>query len=107
MIFRTLTLLLAAAIFSSLSGQSAQAQITLTPTQHCHDFSADAIVSFADPDLEAVVRDALEIRPQESLSCDKAASLETLIVGSSIERVVYGGTLRPSPEKPFESLAGL
>ena len=105
--FRIVTHLLTAAVFSSLTSHLVHAQVTLTPNQHCRDFSPDAIVSFADRDLEAVVREALELDSQEVISCGKAATLETLIVGTSIERVVYGGTLRPSPDKPFESLAGL
>ena len=83
------------------------AQTVLAPTDHCRDFSADAIVSFADPDLAEVVHEAIGIGPQDSLSCGQAATLEELIVGASIERVVYGGTLRPSPQKPFASLDGI
>ena len=44
---------------------------------------------------------------QATLTCGQAAELEQLIVGTTIEGVVYGGTLRPSPEKPFESLDGI
>lgn len=83
------------------------AQTTLSPTDHCRNFSADAIVSFADQDLAEVVNDALGLDSQAPLTCGQAAELEQLIVGTTIERVVYGGTLRPSPEKPFESLDGI
>lgn len=86
---------------------NAQAQTTLSPTDHCRDFSADAIVTFADPDLAEVVNAALGLDAQTPLTCRQAAGLERLNVGSTIERVVYGGTLRPSPEKPFESLDGI
>ena len=84
-----------------------QAQTTLSPTDHCRDFSADAIVTFADPDLAEVVHEAIGLDTRTALTCGQAAKLEQLIVGTTIERVVYGGTLRPSPEKPFESLEGI
>lgn len=99
------TLLLA--IFSIANCVNAQAQTTLSPTDHCRDFSADAIVTFADPDLGEVVNDTLGLGPNAALSCGQAAELEQLVVGTTIQRVVYGGTLRPSPEKPFESLDGI
>jgi len=86
---------------------SIQAQTILAPTDHCRDFSPDAIVSFADPDLSEVVNDALGLDSGAPLSCGQAAELERLVVGTTIERVVYGGTLRPSPEKPFENLDGI
>ncbi len=86
---------------------NAQAQIILSPTEHCRDFTEDAIVTFADQDLAEVVNEALGLDVGAALSCGKARSLEQLIVGTSIERVVYGGTLRPSPEKPFENLDGI
>ena len=86
---------------------SALAQTTLSPTDHCRDFSTDAIVTFADQDLANVVNDTLGLAVQAALTCGKAAELEQLIVGTTIERVVYGGTLRPSPENPFESLDGI
>ena len=86
---------------------NAQAQIILSPTEHCRDFTEDAIVTFADQDLAEVVNEALGLVAGAALNCGKAASLEQLIVGTSIERVVYGGTLRPSPEKPFENLDGI
>ena len=89
-----------------INSASAQAP-TLAPSDHCRDFPPEAIVSFADSDLAEVVNDALGIDPGDALTCELAASLEELIVGTTIERVVYGGTLRPSPEKPFESLEGI
>lgn len=86
------------------------AQTTLSPTDHCRDFSADAIVTFADPDLAAVVNDALGLDAQAPLSCRQAVALERLTVGATSERVVYGGTLRPArppSTQPFESLDGI
>ena len=87
-----------------------QAQPTLSPEDHCKDFSADAIVTFADPDLAIVVHDALGLDEQEPLSCERAADLEQFAVTATSERVVYGGTLRPArqPSEPaFESLNGM
>jgi hypothetical protein len=86
------------------------AQATLSPTDHCRDFSADAIVTFADSDLAEVVNDALGLDVQAPLSCGRAAELERLAVTATSERVVYGGTLRPAraPSEPaFESLDGI
>ena len=86
------------------------AQTTLSPTDHCRDFSADAIVTFADPDLAEVVNNALGFPAQAPLSCQQAAGLERLAVGATSERVVYGGTLRPArppSAQPFESLDGI
>ena len=87
-----------------------QAQPTLSPEDHCIDFSADAIVTFADPDLAVLVHDALGLDMQEPLSCERAADLEQFAVTATSERVVYGGTLRPArqPSEPaFESLNGM
>jgi len=89
---------------------STQAQPTLSATDHCRDFSADAIVTFADPDLTEVVHSALGLDTQAPLSCGRAAELEQLAVTATSERVVYGGTLRPAraPSEPaFESLDGI
>lgn len=89
------------------------AQTTLSPTDHCQDFSADAIVTFADPGLAAVVNNALGLDEQAPLSCRQAAELERLTVGATSERVVYGGTLRPvrparpPSAQPFVSLDGI
>jgi hypothetical protein len=89
---------------------STQAQTTLSPTDHCRDFSADAIVTFADSDLAEVVNGALGLDVQAPLNCEQAAELMRLAVTATSERVVYGGTLRPArvPSDPaFESLDGI
>ena len=86
---------------------TAQTPTILSTTDHCHDFSSGAIVTFADSDLAEVVTEALGLDAGAPISCGQAAELNELIVGTSIERVVYGGTLRPSPSKPFESLDGI
>ena len=89
---------------------NAHAQTTLSPTDHCRDFPADAIVTFADPDLAEVVNNALGLDVQAPLSCRQAAELERLAVSATSERVVYGGTLRPArppSAQAFESLDGI
>ncbi|MYK04258.1 MAG: leucine-rich repeat domain-containing protein, partial [Gammaproteobacteria bacterium] len=83
---------------------------TLSPEDHCRNFSRDAIVTFADSDLAEVVHNALGLDAQAPLSCGQAAELERLAVTATSERVVYGGTLRPAraPSEPaFESLDGI
>lgn len=85
----------------------AQAPDVLGPEEHCRDYSGTVIASFADADLEEVVRDALGVDAQADLTCELLSGLTQLGVGSEADRVVYGGTLRPSPEKPFESLEGI
>ncbi len=89
------------------STSEAQSRQVLEPSDNCNDDSATAIVTFADSDLEEVVRAALSVGAEEDLTCGKVAELTQLTVPSEAERVVYGGTLRPSPEKPFESLEGI
>ena len=93
--------------FCFTNSANAQAFKTLSPSEHCRDFSQDAIVTFTDQNLAHVVNEALGLDTDTVISCRQAASLEQLIVGTTIERVVYGGTLRPSPEKPFKSLEGI
>ncbi|MED5411746.1 MAG: leucine-rich repeat domain-containing protein, partial [Pseudomonadota bacterium] len=84
-----------------------KAQQVLQPTDNCRDFSSSDIATFADPNFEEVVRDALSLNRQADLTCGLLGDLTQLAVGSESERVVYGGTLRPSPEKPFENLEGI
>ena len=60
------TLLLLSCSLASFA--NAQAPAILAPTDHCRDFSADAIVTFADPDLEQRVRDALQMPAGSRLS---------------------------------------
>ncbi|NNK58346.1 MAG: hypothetical protein HKP44_13660, partial [Desulfofustis sp.] len=70
--------------FSVRGFSIAQGQTILSPTDHCRDFSADAIVTFADPDLAEVVHEALGLEPGATLSCGQAAELEQLVVGTTI-----------------------
>ena len=96
------------AVFGYLANfVTAEAQTTLSPTDHCQDFSSESIVTFADSDLAEVVNEALGLDASVAVSCGQVAELKELIVGTNIQRVVYGGTLRPSPQKPFESLDGI
>ena len=83
------------------------AQQTLKPTDNCRDHSASAIAAFADADLEEVVRNALSVDSGEDLTCVLLSELIRLTVPAESERVVYGGTLRPLPSKPFENLDGI
>ena len=50
---------------------------TLSPGERCGS-DGNAVASFADPGLEAKVRETLDLDPTESLTCGRVASLETL-----------------------------
>jgi len=97
-------LIVAPALVSIAQAQSRQ---VLQPSEHCRDFSASAIVTLADPDLEEVIRAALGLDTLEDLTCGAASQLTELLIPTEIERVVYGGTLRPSPQNPIENLEGI
>lgn len=45
--------------------------LILHPTAHCRDHPDEAIASFEDPDLEAVVRTELQLEPDERLTCTR------------------------------------
>ncbi len=65
---------LAVGVLSTLAialpfGSEAQSRVVLQPPEHCRDHAAAAVVTFADPDLEEVVRAALSVRAQEDLTC--------------------------------------
>ena len=92
---RTLTVgALSALVVALPLGAEVQSRVLLQPTEHCRDHSPAAIATFADPDLEEVVRGALSLDDQEDLTCGRVSELSQLTVGSEQERVVYGGTLR-------------
>ncbi len=105
--FNVSSFLLLAFTLTLPSASDARSRQVLEPSDSCTDDSATALVTFADADLEEVVRAALSVGAEEDLTCGKVAELTQLTVPSEAERVVYGGTLRPSPEKPFESLEGI
>lgn len=56
-----------------LSLANVLAQTTRSPTDHCRDFSADAIVIFADAE---VVSEAFGLEVGVPLSCRQAADLD-------------------------------
>ncbi len=51
---------------------------TLAPDEHCSDYPAESIVSFSDPKLEAVVREALDATTLP-LTCGLVAGVEGLV----------------------------
>lgn len=52
--------------------------VVLDPTESCADHDADAIGTFADPNLEAAVRDALGVEADADLTCGLLATLTEL-----------------------------
>ena len=54
---------------------NAQTQSTLSPTEYCRNFSANTIITFADPDLAEVVNEALGLDTGAALSCAQACIL--------------------------------
>lgn len=62
---------------------------TLSPGERCGSDSS-AVPTFADPALEAGVRAALELGPEESLTCGRVASLESLGVNATGIRDLSG-----------------
>lgn len=54
------------------------APIVLQPTQSCSDYAASSLVTFEDPNLEAVVRSGLGLSDEDDLSCELAGSLTAL-----------------------------
>ena len=90
---------LTALSFALCSG--AWAQQVLQPTDNCRDYSASDIVSFADAVLEAEVREALSIGPQDALTCTLAAQLATMDAsGVGARRSVSGSPEWNDPEHP-------
>ena len=62
---------------------------TLSPGERCGSDSS-AVPTFADPALEAGVRAALDLAPEESLTCGRVASLESLGVNATGVRNLSG-----------------
>ena len=62
---------------------------TLSPGARCGSASS-AVPTFADPALEAGVRAALDLAPEESLTCGRVASLESLGVNATGIRDLSG-----------------
>ncbi len=87
---------------------TAWGQQVLQPTDHCRDFAAADIVSFADAVLEQEVRDALSLGPQDNLSCSLAAQLSNLDAsGTGARRSVSGSPEWQDPEHVFHDLSGI
>lgn len=61
----------------------------LSPGERCGSDSS-AVPTFADPALEAGVRAALDLAPEESLTCGRVASLESLGVNATGVRDLSG-----------------
>ena len=61
----------------------------LSPGERCGSDSS-AVPAFADPALEAGVRAALDLAPEESLTCGRVASLESLGVNATGIRNLSG-----------------
>lgn len=96
------------AALSLMLCSGAWGQQLLQPTDHCRDYSASAIVSFADEVLEGEVHKALSLGPEESLNCGKAAQL-TLLEASGVgaRRSVSGSPEWQDPEHLFHDLSGI
>jgi len=62
---------------------------TLSPGERC-GVDSSAVPTFADPALEAGVRAALDLAPEESLTCGRVASLESLGVNATGVRNLSG-----------------
>jgi len=99
-------LLLAALALLPCSGTWAQ-QI-LQPTDSCRDYTAAAIVTFADAILDKEVREALSLGPEDALTCRQAAQLTTLDAsGAGARRSVSGSPEWQDPEHVFHDLSGI
>lgn len=95
-------------LFKSLiTPENANAQQQLAPDDFCGNKS-EGIISFADPVLESVVRDALSIGPTEALTCGLASGLTELNAsGPGPERYVSGSPEWNDPVHEFHDLSGI
>ena len=90
-----------------LSVNSAGAQQVLAPDEHCAE-NPQAIATFADPVLEGVVRNALDIGEQEPLRCSLLAELTVLNAsGPGPTRYVSGSPEWEDPDHVFHDLDGI
>lgn len=91
----------------SLTTRKVQAQQILGPNDLCRS-NPQAIASFADAVLEAAVRDALSIDPQDALTCRLVAGLTSLSAsGPGPVRTVSGSPEWRDPDHVFNNLAGM
>lgn len=85
----------------------AWAQQISQPNEHCLDYSASDIATFADAVLESKVRDALSIGAQANLTCDLAAQLTKMEEsGADPRRSVSGSPEWPNSDHLFNDLSG-
>lgn len=106
--FRTRLSNLIALTFLCFPFIATHGQPSLSPTDHCRDYSGDAIVTFADAVLEQAVHEALSLGPQDSLSCDQAAQLTALrSAGGGARRSVSGSPEWDDPDHVFHDLSGI
>ncbi len=83
------------------------AQSTLDPDELCSN-SPQAIASFADPVLEAAVREALSIGSEDALTCSLVTGLTALSAsGPGPVRSVSGSPEWRDPDHVFNNLAGM
>ena len=99
--------LLAAFCVGGVAANPVLAQRVLAPDESCAGV-ADAIATFADPVLEGIVRDALEVGEGEPLRCGLLAELTALNAsGPGPERRVSGSPEWEDPDHVFHDLAGI
>lgn len=79
----------------------------LAPSDSCGN-NPQALISFADPVLESIVRDALSIASDGELTCELAAELNALNAsGPGPTRYVSGSPEWRDPEQEFHDLSGI
>lgn len=84
------------------------AQQVLLPTDHCQNFAATDVVSFADEVLAQEVRDALSLSADEALTCAAVAQLTSLDAsGTGARRSVSGSPEWQDPDHVFHDLSGI
>ena len=77
------------------------ARLVLAPADDCSEHPATAVVTFADANLDAAVRTALGVRPQDDITCEQAAELTSLTYSADPYMEV------PPPPTTLTSLAGI
>ena len=103
------TLIHSSAAFLMLlaASNSAMAQQILEPHEACNNDS-NAIITFADPVLGSIVREALSIGSDAALSCGVAAELTALNAsGPGPVRNVSGSPEWRAPDHEIHDLSGI
>ena len=97
----------AAFLMLLVASNSAMAQQILEPHEACNNDS-NAIITFADPVLESIVREALSIGSDTALSCGVAAELTALNAsGPGPVRNVSGSPEWRDPDHEIHDLSGI